>query len=181
MTSLDERKRALIARRLAEAGLRRSDPAAAPRRAGRTEFPLSFAQRRMWLHHQIVPDSTAFNLCIELTLDGDLDETALRAAFDALVARHEVLRTTYHAGDDGDPFQRVHDTPGHVWEVLDAPGPTPPSVVHGSASWPATGRRGPTTSRPTPRCGWPWSGRARRARRCCCRSTTSRGTASPSR
>ncbi|MEK6466880.1 amino acid adenylation domain-containing protein [Pseudonocardia alni] len=122
MTSLDERKRALIARRLAEAGLRRSDPAAAPRRAGRTEFPLSFAQRRMWLHHQIVPDSTAFNLCIELTLDGDLDETALRAAFDALVARHEVLRTTYHAGDDGDPFQRVHDTLGYPWEVLDAPG-----------------------------------------------------------
>ncbi|ALE84031.1 condensation domain-containing protein [Pseudonocardia sp. HH130629-09] len=122
MTSLDERERALIARRLAEPGLRRSDPGAAPRRAGRTEFPLSFAQRRMWLHHQIVPGSTAFNLCIELTVDGDLDVAALRAAFDALVARHEVLRTTYHTGDDGDPFQRVHDSLGYPWEVLDAPG-----------------------------------------------------------
>ena len=116
-----DRRAALLAQRLAAAGLRpgTEGPAAAPDRDGRTEFPLSFVQRRMWLHHQIVPGSTAYNLCIELTFDGGVDrgvdEDALVAAFRALVRRHEVLRTTYHDGPDGPdeqagvPFQRVHE------------------------------------------------------------------------
>ncbi|HSR26565.1 MAG TPA: condensation domain-containing protein, partial [Candidatus Eisenbacteria bacterium] len=36
------------------------------------------------------------------------DPRVLRRALDALVARHAVLRTTYHATGEGDPFQLVH-------------------------------------------------------------------------
>ncbi len=116
MTSVEDRRRELIARRLAAAGLNRAagrlDDTPARSREGR--FPLSFAQRRMWLHHKIVPGSTAYNLCIELTFDGEVREDALRAAFTALAARHEVFRTTYHE-DAGAPYQQVHDQ--LAWEL----------------------------------------------------------------
>ncbi|MCF7549503.1 non-ribosomal peptide synthetase [Pseudonocardia sp. WMMC193] len=117
-------KQELLARRIAAAGLHRATPGPSSpvvRETGRTDFPLSFAQRRMWLHQQIVPDSTAYNLCIEVSFTGEVDERALAAAFRALVRRHEILRTTYHAVD-GVPCQRVHEElPLHL-EVADLDG-----------------------------------------------------------
>jgi amino acid adenylation domain-containing protein/non-ribosomal peptide synthase protein (TIGR01720 family) len=120
----DARRKELLARRLAAAGLSRTGPGdgsggaeGVRPRQGRTKFPLSFAQRRMWLHQQIVPGSTAYNLCIELSLEGGVSDRALATAFHAVVRRHEIFRTTYH-DHEGVPFQRVHERlawePRHV-------------------------------------------------------------------
>ncbi|HEX2207305.1 MAG TPA: amino acid adenylation domain-containing protein [Longimicrobium sp.] len=68
--------------------------------------PLSFAQERMWFLQRMSPASGAYNLAEALELDGPLDAEALRRAFEALVARHEVLRTRYPE-IDGQPVQDV--------------------------------------------------------------------------
>ncbi|WP_422422230.1 amino acid adenylation domain-containing protein, partial [Pseudomonas sp. GZD-222] len=58
-------------------------------------IPLSFAQERQWFLWGLDPDSSAYNLPTALRLRGALDVAALQASFDALVARHESLRTRF--------------------------------------------------------------------------------------
>ncbi|RDI46173.1 non-ribosomal peptide synthetase [Nocardia mexicana] len=105
MRSLEDLQVAMAAR-LAEEGL--ATAAAVPARRDPTRAPLSFGQRYVWAHQQIAPDSAAYNLCLALTFAGTVDPAALRSAFEALVRRHEVLRTTYHTDEHGEPFQRIH-------------------------------------------------------------------------
>ncbi|EGD53199.1 non-ribosomal peptide synthetase, partial [Gordonia neofelifaecis] len=70
-------------------------------------IPLSFAQQRMWFINQFDPEIATYNIPSVMRLTGPLDYAALRAAFGDLVARHEVLRTTFPSVD-GRPVQRVH-------------------------------------------------------------------------
>ncbi|MDU0290661.1 amino acid adenylation domain-containing protein [Saccharothrix longispora] len=69
-------------------------------------FPASSGQRRLWLVDQLLPGSPVYNIGWRVGIDGPLDVDALRAALDALVARHEALRTRF-AVDDGVPVQVV--------------------------------------------------------------------------
>ncbi|MET0398241.1 MAG: condensation domain-containing protein, partial [Longimicrobiaceae bacterium] len=77
------------------------------RRASEGPPPLSFAQQRLWLVDRLDPGSAAYNVPFALRLRGALDTAALRASVDALVRRHETLRTTF-AENDGEPVQVVH-------------------------------------------------------------------------
>jgi amino acid adenylation domain-containing protein len=70
-------------------------------------IPLSFAQRRMWLLHQMEGGSETWNLTGSFRLTGRLDEAALVAAIRDVVERHEILRTTYVMNDDGELGQRI--------------------------------------------------------------------------
>ncbi|MDQ8035568.1 MAG: amino acid adenylation domain-containing protein, partial [Bordetella sp.] len=63
--------------------------------------PLSHAQQRQWFLWRMDPDSSAYHVSGALRLAGALDEAALRAAFDVLVARHASLRTRFVATADG--------------------------------------------------------------------------------
>jgi amino acid adenylation domain-containing protein len=69
--------------------------------AGEISFPLSFAQEGIWLFDRLAPGVAAYSLPVALRCSGPLDVTAFRRAVAALVARHEVLRTTYPATADG--------------------------------------------------------------------------------
>ncbi len=69
-------------------------------------FPLSPAQRRMWLLDKIEEDSIAYNLSGVYTLDGSLNTDAFYDAFRYLVDRHEILRTVFETVG-GKPVQRV--------------------------------------------------------------------------
>ncbi|HEX2190861.1 MAG TPA: amino acid adenylation domain-containing protein, partial [Longimicrobiaceae bacterium] len=71
-------------------------------------LPLSFAQQRLWLVDRLEPGSAAYNMPYALRLRGGLDVRSLRAALDALVARHESLRTTF-VERGGAPVQVIHD------------------------------------------------------------------------
>ncbi|WP_433385475.1 amino acid adenylation domain-containing protein [Micromonospora sp. KLBMP9576] len=73
-------------------------------------LPLSFAQQRLWVLERLGRLGHAYHMPLALQLDGRLDRDALRAALDALVARHEVLRTRIVA-DGEDVGQRI-DPPG---------------------------------------------------------------------
>jgi amino acid adenylation domain-containing protein len=67
--------------------------------------PASFAQQRLWFLDQLDPGST-YNMSRALRLKGRLDLTALRKALNAMVARHESLRTNFGA-NEGEPVQIV--------------------------------------------------------------------------
>ena len=69
-------------------------------------LPLSFAQKRIWFLDQLGGEAV-FNLTTVLRLSGDLDVDALTRAINQIVARHEILRTTYHLAED-EAVQIVH-------------------------------------------------------------------------
>ncbi len=69
-------------------------------------LPLSYSQERLWLLHQIEPESPYYNIPSVVQLSGRLDVEAFGRAMTALVARHEILRTVYDfAGTD--PCQKI--------------------------------------------------------------------------
>ena len=79
-------------------------------RADRSKtLPLSYAQQRLWFLAQMDGGSEAYHLTFGLHLAGDLDPVALRRALDRIVARHELLRTTF-GFDEGAPVQRIAPT-----------------------------------------------------------------------
>ncbi len=59
------------------------------------ERELSYAQRRMWLLWKLEPQSSAYNVATAVRLRGQVDRQALDAALQALVARHETLRSRF--------------------------------------------------------------------------------------
>ncbi|MFI1282486.1 condensation domain-containing protein [Streptomyces sp. NPDC020858] len=98
--------RGAMAARNAPAGPAAAGPAG-PQAGARPERPaLSFAQQRLWFMQEIDPDTTLYNVPTVLRLRGDLDHGRLGRALTALVARHEVLRTTYRTAS-GVPHQAV--------------------------------------------------------------------------
>jgi amino acid adenylation domain-containing protein/non-ribosomal peptide synthase protein (TIGR01720 family) len=68
--------------------------------------PLSPAQRRLWFLSRMNPDDRTYNVPLLLSLEGDVQVPALRAALADLVERHEPLRTVL-PGDDGEPWLHV--------------------------------------------------------------------------
>ncbi|MEO1740944.1 MAG: amino acid adenylation domain-containing protein [Cyanobacteria bacterium J06629_9] len=76
-------------------------------KAPRSErLPLSAAQRQLWVTHQIQGDTSAYHIAIALQFSGDLNTEALRQSLQAIVNRHESLRTTF-IEHDGQPFQQI--------------------------------------------------------------------------
>src|SRR5262249_17514706 len=62
-------------------------------------FPLSFAQQRLWFLDQFDSGSSLYNISRALRLRGTLDVAVLQQAVNALVARHESLRTNFDSVD----------------------------------------------------------------------------------
>ncbi len=85
-------------------------------------LPLSSAQQRLWYIDLMVPGSSASNLAFVLDLPGPLEVDRLQRALDAVFRRHEILRTSFALGGDGEPHQ-----------ILSAPGPVALPVVDLSA------------------------------------------------
>jgi nonribosomal peptide synthetase DhbF len=95
---------AALASRLGDPATRRP-PVTGPPPVLPDSVPLSFAQRRLWLLDQI-DAGTAYTLPVQITLRGEIDQDALRAAVGDVVTRHEALRTVFGVVD-GEPVQRV--------------------------------------------------------------------------
>jgi amino acid adenylation domain-containing protein len=103
---------ALLAKRVEQTETEDAGPVLRPvAREEGDALPLSFAQQRVWFFDQLEPNSSAYNMNLAVQLGGKLDVAALERAFVGVVRRHEVLRTTFSAGDDGLPVQFVHPTP----------------------------------------------------------------------
>jgi amino acid adenylation domain-containing protein len=68
--------------------------------------PLSFPQERLFLLDQIMPGLPAYNVPTLVRVKGTLDPDLLRQAFEAVVERHEILRTRIRL-IDGRPVQET--------------------------------------------------------------------------
>ncbi|HEX6291359.1 MAG TPA: amino acid adenylation domain-containing protein, partial [Herpetosiphonaceae bacterium] len=77
-----------------------------PRRTDDGFIPLSFAQQRLWFFDQLEPGSSAYNIAAAIRLDGSLSLIALEQSLNAIVRRHEVMRTTFAAAK-GQPIQVI--------------------------------------------------------------------------
>lgn len=80
-----------------------STPVPPPAPAGEGDRVLSFSQQRLWVLHQLEPDSAAYNMPFAVRLRGPLDPVALDHTFTEIFRRHEVLRTTYPSTPEGRP------------------------------------------------------------------------------
>src|SRR5438067_1642775 len=76
------------------------------RSSRKRRIPLSYAQQRLWFLHQLEGTSGEYHVPEGFVVRGDLDHDALRRALDALVARHDSLRTRFPTVD-GEPVQVV--------------------------------------------------------------------------
>ena len=83
--------------------------------------PLSYGQRALWFLYQMDRRSAAYNIMYAAHVRADVDRQALQHAFQTLIRRHGVLRTTY-ATVGGLPIQQVHSDWDARPEVLDARG-----------------------------------------------------------
>ncbi|MNM18766.1 Linear gramicidin synthase subunit B [compost metagenome] len=90
----------------------------------RQAVPLSYSQQRMWFLWQMEPDSPAYNVGGMARLRGVLDVSRFEQALQALIVRHETLRTTFPS-IDGVPYQCVHsDSNLHMhWQDFSADSP----------------------------------------------------------
>ncbi|QKY12018.1 amino acid adenylation domain-containing protein (plasmid) [Janthinobacterium lividum] len=108
--ALEELRRTVKLKRLQERNATPHISSARPKIATadrNADLPLSWGQQRFWFLSQLDDAAAAaYHLPIGLRLTGPLNLTALRATLDRLVARHEVLRTSFEVRH-GVPFQQI--------------------------------------------------------------------------
>src|SRR6185436_3436397 len=103
---LSSKKRELLAQLLKDTGLGDSPLGLQPRPGDRTRAPLSFAQQRLWFLDQLAPGNPAYTMLSPFRVEGRLDAAALEQAVNAVIQRHEILRTTFESSNDG-PIQII--------------------------------------------------------------------------
>ncbi|HVB37843.1 MAG TPA: amino acid adenylation domain-containing protein, partial [Vicinamibacterales bacterium] len=92
-----------------------------------SRYPLSHAQRRLWLLDQLgdARGNAAYQLSAQFDVRGALDVDRLDRAFRRLFARHEILRTRI-VEVDGEPWQEIVDAPAFGIPVYDYGGEPDP-------------------------------------------------------
>jgi hypothetical protein len=70
--------------------------------------PLSLLQKRLWLFEQLNPGTVVYNTPSAHRLRGEMDAGAFQRAFEALVERQSILRTTI-VQVGGEVIQRIHE------------------------------------------------------------------------
>ncbi|MCZ8242564.1 MAG: amino acid adenylation domain-containing protein [Microcystis sp. LE19-131.1A] len=70
------------------------------------DIPLSWAQERLWFVNQLEGESGAYTIDLTMRLRGNLNVKALEKAFQAIIQRHEPLRTQFKLKDNK-PIQAI--------------------------------------------------------------------------
>ncbi len=78
-----------------------------PRAEIRENYPLSPAQKRLYILQQIEGAASAYNIPHLMKLHGTPDIARIEKAFQQLVERHESLRTSFHMLEE-EPVQVIH-------------------------------------------------------------------------
>ncbi|PKV49530.1 amino acid adenylation domain-containing protein [Aquimarina sp. MAR_2010_214] len=78
-----------------------------PKAAPGSVYPLSDAQRRMWILNQYKGSSAAYNMPSTVELGNSLDMKAMTKALHAVIDRHEVLRTVFEKTEEDELCQRI--------------------------------------------------------------------------
>lgn len=110
---LAQRKRALLAKRLAGIGVTRKteDDVSRP-------SVVSFGQQRIWFLERLNPGTAQYNIPGAVQIEGDLNVEILEQAFTEVIRRHQVLRTVFEE-HDGQPVPCVQENQQFRVEVID--------------------------------------------------------------
>ncbi|ASS75460.1 hypothetical protein CIG75_11050 [Tumebacillus algifaecis] len=118
-TNLSADKRALLEKRLrgeiktpAATGIAKREPAATA--------ALSFAQARLWFLDRFQPGNHIYNIPSIIKMQGNLKLEVLTQSINDIIARHEALRTTFHAAG-GVPYQAIAEELTLKVRVLEVP------------------------------------------------------------
>ncbi|MEP6803425.1 MAG: amino acid adenylation domain-containing protein, partial [Flavobacterium sp.] len=70
-------------------------------------YPLTPSQNRLWVLSQLEGGETIYNMPAAVKLKGIIDIVRFNQAFIQLIARHEILRTSFRANKDGEVSQFI--------------------------------------------------------------------------
>ena len=79
---------------------------------------MSFAQQRLWFLDRLLPNKATYNIPALWRLRGQLDALALERSLNAVVARHEALRTRFVLSSD-EPVQVIEPPSAVTVPVVD--------------------------------------------------------------
>lgn len=119
--SLTEQKQELFKLLLQKKGIQLKQKEIIPRRAPSAENCVSFAQQRLWFLAQLEGASVAYNMPAVLRIKGNLEVACLQNSINAIVQRHEVLRTTF-ATVNGLPVQAIAPKQDIILPLVDLEG-----------------------------------------------------------
>lgn len=105
LASLSPEKRKLLERKLAAGG-------------AFSTFPVSYSQQRLWFLQQLEPESYLYHIPLVTRFVGVLNVPILEQTIQAVIQRHEVLRTGF-IQVSGTPYQKIQNTMNFALPVLD--------------------------------------------------------------
>ncbi len=108
LAALTPEQRALFELRRRQRGLRDAGGQGIQRRHDLSDAPLSFDQERLWIIDRMAPGLSVYNINWGVRLRGALDHDLIERSVNAVIQRHESLRTTY-AEVAGRPRQVIHE------------------------------------------------------------------------
>lgn len=107
LSSPSPKARALLALRKAQSNQNKPQSThAIPTALRKENYPLSFAQQRLWFLHQTQSSQVAYNICRAYMFEGLLNTGVLRDSLNEIIRRHEALRTTF-ANSNGNVTQSI--------------------------------------------------------------------------
>ena len=71
-------------------------------------YPLSSAQKRLYLLQQMDLESTAFNMLYVIPLGAEIKRSKIEEIFSQLISRHESFRTNFEVIEE-EQVQRIHE------------------------------------------------------------------------
>nr|WP_144695837.1 non-ribosomal peptide synthetase [Chitinophaga vietnamensis] len=101
-----------------------------PRTAKQEHYPLSSAQKRVFVISHFKGAEISHNMCDAYWIHGPLDISRLQAAFQTMTDRHESLRTAFKIVD-GEPVQVIHDHLHFQLQILQGAEEEAPALLAG--------------------------------------------------
>ena len=88
------------------------------------ELTLSSAQQRIWFLDRLEANKAVYNLLRGFKLQGEVDVSCLKRAWQTIIDRHTILRTKFEV-DNGVPVQKIADSLPFELETVDLRDATP--------------------------------------------------------
>ena len=82
------------------------------------DYPISYAQRRLWILNQFDGGDVVSNLYGKIELEGEYDLDCFERAIHSVIDRHEILRTVFVENDNGEIRQEVKSTEESNFELI---------------------------------------------------------------
>ena len=106
LAKLSPEKRKLFEQMLRARGIDILELGIPPQPREQEGYPLSFAQQRLWFLEQLEPGTAMYNIPLAVRLQGRVDVAVLERSINAIVQRHETLRTVFRS-HQGEPQQVI--------------------------------------------------------------------------